>query len=484
MQNNYAFRFAFALIMLTSFIALMHEQIVFLHSTYFLASSTAYNLNIDTNELSQSQETKPQTPTKPPQSPTPLPTQEPKTGTPTTPDLHIIFSTGCNQRHSSLQALMLQFTAMKVGHTGPLTRIVSGCSEAQKQELQQITALHPDYRLHFTPDYGQQKFNNDKTDSYAPYNKPFALRHWLNSTTIKESTIALVDVDFIFFKQLPYKETTNKFTLKYSGLRNQTDISTSVQKGTAVAQDWYDYMHGGYWTRRKDIIKEVCKDQPCASVSEFDAKEYYAPTGPPYIMNIDDMRSFVDDYCHFTVEIRKRDDFWMAEMYGFALASANHGIKFTILIDLGITHPQFKREYWSFTKSIETNPCVSEETDSSIFDSTGESLPIGLHLCQKYSQLKIGTEEWNYYKYGLPSDLLNCDSWRLTPPPSELWELANQHEKKEQKRAEVWAQCTSSNMLNRVLLEYKKKACPNGFNSNRSFRMVSPKSSNSAFPTK
>jgi hypothetical protein len=49
-------------------------------------------------------------------------------------DIHIIFSTDCSALQH-WQAMLLSYSAVRVGHTGPVTRIASNCTDAEVRAL-------------------------------------------------------------------------------------------------------------------------------------------------------------------------------------------------------------------------------------------------------------------------------------------------------------------------------------------------------------
>lgn len=380
-------------------------------------------------------------------------------------EMHIVFSTGCSRASTEVSALILQSTAAKVGHRGPITRIASGCSKAKELEVLSQKSIYPDYRIHFTPTYFPNPIPGIN-DRYPPYNKPFGLRHWLQNRNITETIIALIDADFLFLR--PLIVNTNR-TIRYDGTRKKAEVLDTVVHGIGVAQDWYNYMRGGLWSHHKETYKTVCKGRPCADVPESEAAEYYSPTGPPYVMLTSDMRRFMDDYCNFTVEVRKVYKTWMSEMYGFAVAAANNGIKFTIASDVGVTHPKYgqknKREHWEFTKNLKQNPCSNQNTVAE------SNLPVALHLCQQYGGVEIDQDPWWYYKRWQP-EMIKCDVPLLELPPEALWEKASK--KGGLAAAETWVFCTSATAANTALLEYRAKQCPDGYNTNTTSRMIAP----------
>lgn len=386
--------------------------------------------------------------------------------------IHLVFSTGCTNPSTEVSSLMMQQTAMEVGHRGPITRIVSGCTEKQQAEIVERATLYHDFRYHFTKQYFPHPVPN-VTDNYSPYNKPFGMRDWLNNNVIDENFVALVDADFVFLKPLQVNTKSNQ-DIRYAGHRQPSTVSNEVKPGVALAQDWFNYMRGGLWKSKPELIQKICKGQPCARISIPDAEEYFAPTGPPYIFHISDARKFVDDYCHFTVEVRKEFKTWMSEMYGLAVAAANNNIKFTILSDVGITHPKFgksnNREYWNFVQKVTGNPCDSTQANSGL---TTNDLPVALHLCQHYSVLPADGYKWDYYKRLQPANLLSCNAPTLKVPPISLWDVANQSGDRDLKRAEVWTQCTVTRIVNKALTNYKAKACVGDYNIDQSTVMGS-----------
>ncbi|GAB9471358.1 hypothetical protein Gpo141_00008574 [Globisporangium polare] len=382
--------------------------------------------------------------------------------------MHIVFSMSCDQGHRLLLATTLQESATRVGQKGPITQIIAGCTEEQKAAVLKEPRFYYDFRVHFTPNYYPHPLP-EVNDDYSPYNKPFSLRHFLRHAhpPVQHETIALTDGDITLFKPLEVN-TGRNITKYYKGARDPATVTDEVKDGVAIAQDWSVYMGAGWFGDGN--AKIICAGKPCADVSADDAKEYYASTGPPYIMTRNDMQAFVDDYCDFVVQGRKlMPDSWMAEMFAYAAAAANHGIKHTILTHLGVTHPNMGgtgKEYWNFLdeKSFKVNPCADP------FEvSLPEDPPVGLHFCQQYLLRDKGRY---FYKYALPRSVINCDSMLLTvPKATEYDSISLVHATadaatRDKKRHEVWAECTLVKSVNRALLLLKGAMCPtSGFNT-------------------
>ncbi|RLN57103.1 hypothetical protein BBJ29_008418 [Phytophthora kernoviae] len=360
-------------------------------------------------------------------------------------ELHIVFSMSCDQgRRVPLQTI-LQYSAVAVGQRGPMTQILSGCTDSQREEVMREPTLYYDFRRHFTPSYTPHPLPN-VTDDYTPYNKPFALRHFLRNAQppVNHNIIALIDGDMVFFK--PLEVNTGRDVSKYyHGTRDLSTVNDTVVDGIAIAQDWYNYLNSGWYTEHyRDKLEAVCAGKPCMNVSREDAREYYASTGPPYIMTRHDMEAMVDDYCNFVVRGRKVDTNWMVEMFAYALAAANNGIKHTLLTHLGPTHPRLSeggREYWDFVDDSLPNPC--EDSSAVVMPSDP---PVGIHYCQKYGFVEGDHKGHYYYKYDLPEAL----------------------------RHEVWVECSTTKVVNQAMVKYKQRTCPNGYNTAQGIELVKP----------
>jgi hypothetical protein len=74
-------------------------------------------------------------------------------------DIHVVFSTDCGE-FQDWQSLLVFHSAMIVGQ-GPVTRIASGCDDAKKKSLTALyKKLHPNYHVHFTPDFSRDESSN------------------------------------------------------------------------------------------------------------------------------------------------------------------------------------------------------------------------------------------------------------------------------------------------------------------------------------
>ncbi|KAF0696099.1 Aste57867_13137 [Aphanomyces stellatus] len=404
--------------------------------------------------------------------------------------VHLVYSTSCDQPNRHFLSAGLQVSASRIGHRGPITEIISGCDESGVDRVGHEPSFYYDYHQHFSPSYSQHRGPN-KTDYYTPYNKPFSLQHFLENAVAPVGVsgnmpLALVDADFFFFQPLRVNTGKNISQYYHGSARQGQLVLDTVVDGQALAQDWTPYYGSGWFDPgSKDKKDAICAGKPCADVSNEDGLEYYAGTGPPYILTKHDWVVMVDDYANFVVEGRKLSDNWMVEMYAYGLAAGNHGIKHTIVSNLGATWPKVEERTWNFLPESDAemaNPCDNTSLDVVM----PADPPVAIHYCQKYGFLDEDDQGWHFYKYHIPYDILKCDAMLLQLPPPTQWTdipaLNLTGWKLRSKRHEVWAECSLGKIMNQVFLTVKEKLCPMGFNTHQGIPMSEPHKRDSALP--
>lgn len=416
----------------------------------------------------------------------------PQPGSPLSDDIHFVFSTTC-EPYQDWQSQVLAHSFAAVKQRGRLTRILSGCSDADIAAALARARVTPFMELHVTKDFSDRPRPDMKLkDDYAPYNKPFGLRDWLATANprVTASVVVIIDPDFMFLKPFVVNADARitrasgvdsenydadaevieglrqyKRFRVYEGTRSVANVSDRVTNGTAVAQRWSSYLGAAGFDDKDSTNFQICPE--CKKTTKEDGREYFA-VGPPYALTRHDLSRMVDDYCNMTVAKRElHRDSWMAEMMGYVVAASRHDIKHTIFDNLALAGKD--DEYWGFVDRLAGNPCDASDTPM----VTAEVAPM-LHGCHTYTGKDDSGREWMYYKQYMPNDLFACDAWLLAVPPPSVWTVAKASGDPK-KLQHAYGLCTSVKVVNQALLAYKRSVCVDGFNANKQLRLVSPR---------
>ena len=202
-------------------------------------------------------------------------------------DLHIAFSTDCSF-FQDWQTLLIFHSAKQVGQKGSITRIASGCDDQKKADLVKLyRILHPEYGVHFTPDYKLSHKDGGKTKKkYDFYNKPFGVHHWLQNANppVKKDTIVIIlDPDMIFLRPITGSIAGNQNNIYMPYFVKQMSENPSLQPPARVkhgvpAAQLYG-LHAPWATRkptknfnRTDICGEA---SPCLKWNEHNAHHHF-----------------------------------------------------------------------------------------------------------------------------------------------------------------------------------------------------------------
>ncbi|RYH15261.1 hypothetical protein EON65_32015 [archaeon] len=165
------------------------------------------------------------------------PTNQP----PPTPTNHAhfytVFSTDCTP-YQDWQSIFLFHSALRVKQPGIITRIASGCDQAQQEHLTTLyKTLYGDYcTVHFTPDF---KKDAQSQRSYDFYNKPWGIKHWLeyaNPPIPEDAIIALLDPDMVFLRPLTPVVAGSPYIVRRKF--PMTEMIEEVGEGRPVSQTY------------------------------------------------------------------------------------------------------------------------------------------------------------------------------------------------------------------------------------------------------
>ncbi|KAJ8598437.1 hypothetical protein CTAYLR_006851 [Chrysophaeum taylorii] len=351
--------------------------------------------------------------------------------------VHVVFSTDCSA-YQDWQTEVVFNSALVVGHAGPLTRIASGCGEAERRRLSELprvialgglfqgaryAALYPDLFdsrifVHFTP-----AFNKDEAsgNTYHFYNKPRGIEHWLaepGSSASRTEIVALIDPDFAFLRPLS-DEFDRKRELVVISPWTVDDVPRRVERGVPFGQQ---YGLGTHW-RRFDRAAICGADSPCVATTEKDAYKFY-PVGPPYVAHVDDWRRIAPVWREFAPRVYAQYPNLLAEMYAYCMAAAHLELPHVRVNHLMLSNAAVKDEGWPLVDALPLAlACPADpEADPPLVArqvARNHALPAFVHFCQNY---RLG--DWMFAKRRVPRELfVSCDRELLAPPPADVWKF-------------------------------------------------------------
>mmetsp|Transcript_5179 Transcript_5179/g.8521 ORF Transcript_5179/g.8521 Transcript_5179/m.8521 type:complete len:511 (-) Transcript_5179:53-1585(-) len=375
------------------------------------------------------------------------------------PRYFMVFSTSCSP-FQHWQAIAFFHFAKKVNQPGNVTRIVSGCTEAQADELREehariIAPLSPSYSLHVTPDFGVK-------DNTKYWNKPHGLLDWMtndlgfpaNAQEYNDDIIIVLDPDMMLLRPI-----THEFD-NYQTDWVAEEWTNRVVHGTPVAQA-YGFGSGWLSSLKGNLSHVVGPDSPALKVTIKEAGKYY-PAGPPYLGTGKDMFAIATHWVRFLPRLHEIFPKFMAEMHAYSAAAAHLELPHQLatgfmLSDVGAVH----NEAFGFLENV-------TRKDACLADIPTNNLPFVMHYCQRYA---LG--RWFFSKYKLREDYFQCDAPLMAEPPKNVGEIfdwymfPNGIEWKDYSPTRKnhfivlhgWMLCVVVYSLNEVAIELKKKHC-------------------------
>jgi len=348
---------------------------------------------------------------------------------------HIVFSTGCNA-FQDWQSYAFFYQIYKSGQLGDVTRVASGCTEADAVTLQQVfvhqikTLPTGDrFHLHLTPDYSKTAGIDFKF-----FNKPFGLLHWMEHAMDWPSTLDQYE-DTIVVVMDPDQFLLRPFQVDYSNddtaewhkvARDRTEFI--IKKGQPFGQY---YGMGASWVREanKDIPKIVKAalnaSQSTADPNDPSSSHLYQWTdwevlqsynaGPPYIAVASDLYQIVKMWAAVAVPVKELTDDHLSEMFAYSTGAAHAELPHTLAYSFMISSPANHDEGWGEIDAAAPEE-VCQHVRSDIHTDPAAAawaarVPQVLHYCQRYF---LGP--YFFSKYKLPNDFLSCDKPLLKDP--------------------------------------------------------------------
>jgi len=322
-------------------------------------------------------------------------------------EFHIVYAISCD-KWQLIQALTLDWSWKKVRQGGHLTRLVTGCSNKQEDLFRRSSIRDPRFHVRFSEQHN--KLPNGKR--YMQYNRPFALRNWLDNTEFDEPYVAILDPDFIF-------------------MRNFDKSHANITRGRPVSQK---YQLSAKWL---NWIPEICG--PDCKKWEWKDSVHHFEAGVPYILHKLDLRPLLDVWIEFIPETWKKYNGIETDMFAYAMAAG----KLNLLHELN--------HYWMDTcmKRMEVPP-----------DEVTYLGSIFIHYCTRYVIGDfIWTKHWMKAR-GSQIFFFECES-----PIIHIPDFKDQVSPTEHKH--LWVLNAVLPMINEAMLKYKKLHCAPGYNTDQ-----------------
>ena len=388
---------------------------------------------------------------------------------------HMVFSTSCSP-FQDWQSILFFYFAWKVKQPGTVTRIASGCNDAEAERLQQvhreqIEVLSLNFKLHITPNFS---FSGDT----KYFNKPFGIRHWMENalgypegaTQHDDAIIMILDPDMMLLR--PLTHTFHDYPSRIWRTNDFRENKMEVAHGWPMAST---YGFGSAWQgsvgTSGNLIHVVGEGSPTLTVSTKEADQLY-PAGPPYLATARDMYSIVKLWTVHVIKYYEVFPFFMSEMYAYCTAASHLGLRHQLSIGFMVSEPSSPSEGWDFLDDV-------SRADSCEPKIPQNELPVVFHFCQRY-----GLGRWFVGKYKLPEDFFTCEAPMLRVPPRDVgsqfdWYIFPNLQEMENFTMTTrpkhhihhsYSLCTMIDSLNEAATHYKKHHCKgNSGNYNKSF---------------
>ena len=408
--------------------------------------------------------------------------------------LHIIFSSGCNY-FQHWQSEFLLTSALLAGQHGRITRIVSGCYDrtAEKAHHKHQTfpggindllvplevlnrSVNENFGLFITPAF-------KGAIDFPWINKPSSIEYFMQHARseldrVGETIIAVIDPDFVFLKPLTQTGETRDNIIATRGHEN-TDTSLGpidvARRGRPVSQR---YGLEGHWVKKFAPLEQITGNKNSPSKQwTYKMASKWTSVGPPMILEINDITELSilwEKNMRPVLDIGGPDI--LADMWAYSIAAADLDLKHTTLDHFMISVWGHTGQAYKFIDEFKQMSCrdpevkINGESDG----AEGVHWPVFIHLASNFKAHDEGGVEWMFHKGHVPATILECDTPLIVEAPDNLFDL-NRHDSDIKVYQRAWVICNTVSRLNKMLIMYKEKFCPNGYESRKLVRLIQKK---------
>jgi len=399
--------------------------------------------------------------------------------------MYIVFSTDCG-KFQHWQSYLLFFSAMRIRQPGFITRIASGCTDAQKSEAiewheEHIAVLSKRFRIFFTPRFSDIKDENGKStgSDYKYFNKPFGVRYYLEHSDDfnyvektgnlenEDDFVIIIDPDMLLLRPLTTDFSDGSSVKFWNPFAKAIERKKKVVHGTPFGQT-YGFSHT--WMK---FIKEAGPNSPALKVDERTADLHYQ-VGPPYIATVRDMHKIAVRWSNLVPSVHRAFPQLLSEMYAYCLAAADLQLPHEVVDSMMISAADAYGEGWDFIDAIpDDDVCTTAVAPA----YKKYPLPTVLHYCQTY-----GVSNVLFSKYKIPENIFTCEKPLLVEPADDAMSGENSFFINEiRKRVDLkpkyhkrhtFATCAMTSAVNEAALFYKMHHCKAPANKERTITLV------------
>lgn len=325
-----------------------------------------------------------------------------------------------------------------------MTRIASGCSDTDKERIDHEWREIDEsglFRVHYAPK-GELKGN------YKYSNKPSGLFHWLSHASpppfvnYELGVVALLDPDQMLLRPITTAISYGLSSLSTdrkalyddlgrprvlaNGPQELGALPSHVVRGRPVAQK---YGIGGAWANAGspkarhswqsfDRARVCGEGAPCTRTTAAEAEAHYS-VGPPYLIHATDAKRIAHAWLESMPHVYAQYPYLLAEMYAYALASANLSLPHAQLHNFMVSNVHAGGEGWDWIDTKGGSVCAGTQLATPPVDTRrtpadneftnrehppGPAAPSVLHYCQSYQLAghKFG-------KHSVPEDIFSCE---------------------------------------------------------------------------
>ena len=384
--------------------------------------------------------------------------------------MYVIFSTDCGD-YQQWQSYLFFFSAFRVRQPGIITRIISGCTDVQKKNIDQwhknhIEVISDRFKVMFSPEFSRID-KNANTAHYKYFNKPFGVKYYIENsedfgweessgkfTKAQENDIiVLVDPDMLLLQPLTsdFSDSNVKFWKPFNN--DDLERKTKVAPGAMFGQTY------GLNAKWMNFVGLAGPKSAANKIDNRQAQLLYQ-VGPPYIGVVSDISRVVNRWAELVRAVHKAKPQLLAEMYAYQLAAADQELPHGVVDSMMVSGVEAYGEAWDF---IDALPIEDVCRIGSSPDPSANALPTLLHYCQQY-----GVTNVLFSKRLIPHNVFTCESPLFVEPPTDVMSPENAYvidrgtrrdlDEKYHKR-HAFSTCTITSAMNEAALFFKRHHC-------------------------